>query len=154
MDDTSDSEFGLWAMRCSKSSDNPIIAAASQGSNDVRVWDMATGEAIALLKGHVGRVGSIAFTPDGHGLVSCSRDTTLKHWDLTKITDKSSQEGSDEGCPCTMTLTGHGDLVWDVAVSHDARWIVSGSRDSEVLFWDLKTGDLQCRLQGHSESGE
>jgi general transcriptional corepressor TUP1 len=32
--------------------------------------------------GHIASVSSVAFTPDGEGLVSGDKDGTLKHWDL------------------------------------------------------------------------
>lgn len=41
-----------------------------------------------------------------------------------------------------------------VAVSHDGRWVVSGSKDRGVQFWDSKTAVVQSMLQGHKNSGE
>ena len=40
-----------------------------------------------------------------------------------------------------------------VAVSHDGQWVVSGSKDRGVQFWDAKTATAQCMLQGHKNSG-
>ena len=40
-----------------------------------------------------------------------------------------------------------------VAVSHDGRWVVSGSDDGAVRFWDAKSGIVQLVLQGHEEEG-
>jgi len=45
------------------------------------------------------------------------------------------------------------DFVHCVAVSHDGRWVVSGSGDHGVRFWDAKSGVIQLMLQGHSNSG-
>ena len=39
-----------------------------------------------------------------------------------------------------------------VAVSHDGQWVVSGSKDRGVQFWDAKTANVQCMLQGHKNS--
>lgn len=41
-----------------------------------------------------------------------------------------------------------------VAVSSDGAWIVSGSKDRGVQFWDSKTAVAQFMLQGHKNSGE
>ena len=41
-----------------------------------------------------------------------------------------------------------------VAVSHDSQWVVSGSKDRCVQFWDLRTAQAQLMLQGHKNSGE
>jgi len=43
--------------------------------------------------------------------------------------------------------------VLSVAVSHDGQWVVSGSLDRGVRFWDAKGADVQCILQGHQDSG-
>ena len=45
------------------------------------------------------------------------------------------------------------DYVVSVAVSHDGRWVVSGSKDREVQFWDAKTGIPQMMLRGHKNTG-
>ncbi|EAU89183.1 transcriptional repressor [Coprinopsis cinerea okayama7 len=38
---------------------------------------------------------------------------------------------------CTSTFVGHKDYVLSVAVSGDGQWVVSGSKDRGVQFWDL-----------------
>jgi hypothetical protein len=43
--------------------------------------------------------------------------------------------------------------VISIAVSHDKQWIVSGSKDRGVRFWDAHTGTPQCMLQGHKNTG-
>ncbi|KAJ7665915.1 chromatin associated protein [Mycena polygramma] len=65
---------------------------------------------------------------------------------------KGWKEGEDELGRCVMTFTGHKDYVLSVAVSHDGEWVVSGSKDRGVQFWDAKTGVVQCMLQGHKNS--
>jgi general transcriptional corepressor TUP1 len=41
-----------------------------------------------------------------------------------------------------------------VAVSHDGAWVVSGSKDRSIQFWDSRSAIVQCILQGHKNSGE
>ena len=36
-----------------------------------------------------------------------------------------------------------------VAVSHDGQQVVSGSYDGVIRFWDARTAEVQCVLQGH-----
>jgi glucose repression regulatory protein TUP1 len=43
--------------------------------------------------------------------------------------------------------------VLSVAVSHDGKWVVSGSKDRCVQFWDARTAQMQLMLQGHKNSG-
>jgi len=45
------------------------------------------------------------------------------------------------------------DNVLSAAVSHDGQWVVSGSADHEVQFWDAKSGIVQLMLKGHDLSG-
>jgi len=138
----------------------------------VSIWEMNTGRLVQRLRGHKDTVYSVAFTPDGKGLVSGALDTTVKYWDISwlGIGSGAAEDGSRgrqrEGkgkmpsgsdnttltstlSPCIMDLTGHGDHVLCVAVSHDNAWVVSGSRDKSVLFCDARTGVVQCVLLGH-----
>ncbi|KAI0657026.1 WD40-repeat-containing domain protein [Cubamyces menziesii] len=67
------------------------------------------------------------------------------------------QQGKDSGAgekgsQCTMNFTGHKDYVLSVAVSYDGKWVVSGSKDRGVQFWDANTATAQCMLQGHKNS--
>jgi len=38
-------------------------------------------------------------------------------------------------------------------VSHDGKWVVSGSKDRGVQFWDASRANVQAVLQGHKNSG-
>jgi WD40 repeat protein len=45
------------------------------------VWDAATGQPIGQsLTGHTDAVSGVAFSPDGHGIVSGSFDNTLRSY--------------------------------------------------------------------------
>jgi WD40 repeat protein len=55
----------------------------------VRLWDAATGEELVRLPGHSDYVFSLAFSPDGHTLVSSSGDTTLRLWDTKPLRARS-----------------------------------------------------------------
>ncbi|KAG6908934.1 hypothetical protein DXG01_002713 [Tephrocybe rancida] len=156
-------------------SPNGQFVAAGSLDTVVRIWDVATAQLVERLRGHKDSVYSVAFTPDGRGLVSGSLDKTLKYWDVSGLVSggvKSRKEGSngagpvngpgasgvvarkdgDKTSPCIMNFTGHKDYVLSVAVSHDGQWVVSGSKDRGVQFWDSRTAIVQCMLQGHKNS--
>jgi WD40 repeat protein len=48
----------------------------------VRLWDAASGRAVASLAGHSGWVSSAAFSPDGGRIVTASWDNTARVWDI------------------------------------------------------------------------
>jgi glucose repression regulatory protein TUP1 len=45
------------------------------------------------------------------------------------------------------------DYVLSVAVSPDGAWVVSGSKDRGVQFWNPRDAQTQLMLQGHKNSG-
>lgn len=139
------------------SPDGSLVAAGSLDTV-VRIWDVQTGILVERLKGHKDSVYSVAFTPDGRGLVSGSLDKTLKYWDIQPIIERrrngTLKNGAvDKTSQSLMNFTGHKDYVLSVAVSHDGQWVVSGSKDRGVQFWDAKNAVVQCMLQGHKNSG-
>ncbi|KAG1877108.1 WD40-repeat-containing domain protein [Suillus tomentosus] len=138
-------------------SPNGQLVAAGSLDTVVRIWDVGTGSLIERLRGHRDSVYSVAFTPDGKGLVSGSLDKTLKYWDVSGLLAKRKEavangKKDDKGSQCTMNFLGHTDYVLSVAVSHDGQWVVSGSKDRGVQFWDSHTATTQCMLQGHKNS--
>ena len=146
IDDDPNVDAGMTSVAISP--DARFVAAGSLDTV-VRLWDVSTGTLVNRLRGHGDAVYSVAFTPDGKGLVSGSLDKTLKYWELnTAINNADERFGKSE-----LDFTGHKDYVLSVAISHDGQWIVSGSKDRSVLFWD-KNGRAQLMLQGHKNSGE
>jgi len=151
------------------SRDGKLVATGSLDTV-VRIWDVATGQLIERLNGHRNSVYSVAFTPDGMGLVSGSLDRTLKRWDVSALlksgakntplaqgtgntgAQNGKKEGGERGSVCTLTFVGHKDYVLSGAVSHDGQWVVSGSKDRCVQFWDARTAQMQLLLQGHKNS--
>ena len=94
----------------------------------------------------------ISFSPDGRLLVSASFDKSLKLWD--------GYNGA-----FLATLKGHVGAVYQVcfkfvnnnkcyeqvAWSIDSRMLVSGSKDTTLKVWDMKTKKLMFDLPGHSD---
>ena len=89
----------------------------------VKLWDVASGEPIASLKGHEGEVWSVAFSPDGKMLASRGGtfDNTVKLWDV------------DNREPIA-TLEGHMDVVSSVAFLSDGTRLAARSGYSAVAF--------------------
>jgi len=60
-----------------------LAAAGADGS--VRIWDVATGQETLRLTGHIRQVTGLAFTPDGHRLLSSGG--IVRIWDATPLPD-------------------------------------------------------------------
>ncbi|KAL2270157.1 hypothetical protein VTJ83DRAFT_2341 [Remersonia thermophila] len=89
------------------------------------------------LEGHSSGVFAIAFSPDGHTLVSGSEETTIRLWDTaTGIYQQ--------------TLEGHSAAVTAIAFSPDGKILASASKDTTIRLWDIATGTHQQTLEGHS----
>ena len=76
----------VYALAFSPDEDGRWIATAGEDST-VKVWDSHTGSLVRNFLGHTGLVTSLAFSPNGWRLYSGSRDTTVKVWDLTQLSD-------------------------------------------------------------------
>jgi WD40 repeat protein len=97
----------------------------------LKVWELASGRAVATLQGHSACVTACAMTTDGRHVVSASQDKTLKVWDLASGR-------------AVATLQGHTRSVTACAVTPDGRHVVSGSEDKTLKVWDFAT--YTCRF--------
>jgi WD40 repeat protein len=124
----------FWVNSVCFSPDGKRLASAS---DDLRVWDVVTGQQLLILQGH----RTICFSPDGKRLAGASGDRTVKVWDAA--TGKE-----------LLTLEGHTDAVRSVCFSPDGKRLASGSgplfEPSEVKVWDAATGRKLLILKGHT----
>jgi WD40 repeat protein len=67
------------------------------------VWALGSGQRLATLPGHRGRVNALAAWPDGR-LLSASADRTLRVWDPGSGRCLAVVRGDAE--PCAATITG------------------------------------------------
>ncbi|RFU28896.1 hypothetical protein B7463_g7450, partial [Scytalidium lignicola] len=92
------------------------------------------GPLIQILRGHTSGVTSIRFSPDGKRIVSGSRDSTVRIWDV--ITGELQN-----------TLKGHLGPVVTVIFSPDGNQIASHHIFSSVInVWDARNGELRPTL--------
>ncbi|MEX0867799.1 MAG: WD40 repeat domain-containing protein, partial [Pirellulales bacterium] len=60
----------------------PRKIATGGTDNDIRLWDLSTGDETDRLYGHKGSVGALAYDPGRQRLASGSFDTTIRLWNL------------------------------------------------------------------------
>ncbi|PVV02004.1 hypothetical protein BB560_003553 [Smittium megazygosporum] len=147
IDDMGPKDAGVTSVAFSP--DGRLVAAASLDKM-IRLWDAHTGQFLERVEGHKDSVYAVSFSPDGRYLLSGSLDKSLKIWELLS---RPGPNGRPMGRSiCTRTLHGHKDFVLSVAYSPDGNWIISGSKDRCVQFWDQRNAQVQCILQGHKNS--
>lgn len=123
----------------------------------VRVYDLslktATLKLATTLEGHADSVYSVAFDESDGSVLSGSLDKTIRKW---------SEIDKDKKC---TVIANHRDFVLSVVSSSDPSssspssssansrsFIISGSKDRTVQFWDETSQSHQLTLQGHKNS--
>jgi WD40 repeat protein len=113
-------------------------------TGDLSLWDYATGAEIRRLVGHTETpfAGVLFCPPDGRHALSgagdvfgIAEDNTLRLWDVT-----TGQE--------VRRFEGHTDRLWDIDVSADGRFAVSGSADGTVRLWAISTEPVLSGVKG------
>jgi WD40 repeat protein/tRNA A-37 threonylcarbamoyl transferase component Bud32 len=102
----------------------------------VRLWDVATQQERATLRGHRGDVHAVAFAPDGKSLASGCSDGTVRVWDLATGEART---------------VAHGGMVLSVNFTPDGKTLASGSTDGTAKLWDMTTGQEPALLAGHAQ---
>ena len=154
---------------------NPDGRYIAAGNLDemVRIWSVRTGQLVEKW-GHGNTVQSVAFTPDGKGLVSGSSDT-WKYWDISLLEStkpgyaKTKDSTAGQKSKVTVHTVRHPHVpvqlflltqvypflflpfclqnsVSSIAISPDGP---SGPTDDTVRIWALRNAALKCTLKGH-----
>ena len=117
------------------SPDGQLVVTAGGSDDTARVWRVATGEQLRVLRGHSNLVTSVDVSPDGKLAATGSSDNTARIWDL-------------ETGRTRVVLKGHRDTVSAVGFSPDGRYVVTGSYDGTARVWDVETGEQLLELRG------
>lgn len=167
----------------------------SRGINpEVAIWDVETGGRIQILQGEAkdaesglssaeAQLWSVAFSPDGRGVLEGGFDGTLRLWDATtgqivlKIAaHDSAVAGVDFGPDGDLLVSGDVDghvRLWDTAngrplgpptvctapISHltfasDAGRVLGSLRDGRLCLWRAMHGQLQLEIEIQAQSWE
>ena len=63
--------------------------AVACADNLIRLWDVASRQEVAELRGHGAYVRAVQFSPDGTRLASASGDFTVRIWDTLSAQDRA-----------------------------------------------------------------
>jgi WD40 repeat protein/serine/threonine protein kinase len=102
------------------------LVASAGDDGVVRLWELESGKAVALLREHAGPIRAVAFSQDGEWLASAGEDGKISLW--------SVEDWSLKHC-----FEGHRGEVYALAFPppHSAM-LVSGGADGTVRAWSLK----------------
>jgi eukaryotic-like serine/threonine-protein kinase len=161
------------------SPDGQYIASASN-DNTVRVWEVATGNTLVVLR-HSDIAWSVQWSPYGTYVASASKDHTVRIWDaisggniqvlrtsptvsyavawspdgkriLLGLGDHTAQIWAVASGRKLLTYRGHADRVYSVSWSPDGSRIASGGSDRTVQVWEAATGKLTFTYQCNSSA--
>jgi WD40 repeat protein/serine/threonine protein kinase len=113
----------------------------------IALWDTSTGQELFTLRGHIDRVNSVAFSPDGKKLAAVSGGYSmggnplpgeLRIWDLA--TKKE-----------LLRVAAHNGPAMAVAFHPDGKRIATAGRDRTAKIWDVETGNKLLVLEGHGD---
>src|SRR5262249_41043987 len=104
------------------SPDNKLLATTGY-DRLIKLWDVATGHEVWVLKDHSATVYSLSFSPDSKLLASGAADRAVKVWDLA--TGKR-----------LYTLGESTDWVYAVAWSPDGLHLAAAGVDKSIRIWE------------------
>ncbi|MHC5108611.1 MAG: WD40 repeat domain-containing protein, partial [Planctomycetota bacterium] len=144
----------------------------------VRLWDGVAGQDRYHVSGIGRAVTAISFLPDGFSYLTISQDRILRLWDAQTnelVARKGPFKDGLHGLAVSgdgrwlavgsrndirvfearsgrehAELTGHEDIVFDVAFDASGRYIASASKDKTVRIWRVANGELVETITGDS----
>ena len=116
----------------------------------VRVWDVATGETLRVIRGQIGKgdegkIFAAALSPNERwlavgGWLPGSREES----DSIRFVDFRTGQ-------IRRLLKGHRSSINDLAFSPNSRHLLSGSFDHTARLWDVSAGKVKHVLRGHTD---
>jgi WD40 repeat protein len=134
------------------SPDGNLVAAGRFWSDEIWVWDYATGQLLQKLTPPIGQAdlgyNFVSFSPDGSKLAGAKFDTIAPVWDTKSWEVLYIIE--DHEPPAE---------IWSVAWSPDGSRLLttsgseeSGAQDKTARVWDAETGEELLVLRGHTKA--
>jgi WD40 repeat protein len=119
------------------SPDGQLIAISA--GDVITIHEHENFNELARLRGHLGNVTSLSWSPDSKFLASgASNDTVIHIWDVNTGTE-------------AYALRGHDGWIRNVSFSPDGSKLASGATDLEIRIWDLTSQRTIHTLTGHTD---
>ncbi|PMV26494.1 MULTISPECIES: WD40 repeat domain-containing protein [unclassified Pseudomonas] len=114
------------ANQCAFNASGTLLVSASSDYT-ARVWEIPSLRLKSVLVGHDDDIEMAAFSPDGQTIATCSRDHSIRLFDLSGRT--------------LRILSGHDADVISVCWAADGKTLVSSSDDGSIRRWDAASGE-------------
>ncbi|KAL2815838.1 nuclear distribution protein nudF [Aspergillus cavernicola] len=118
--------------------DNVLLASCSSDMS-IKLWKPADDyKNIRTLQGHGHIVSAVRFMSSGNLLISASRDTDIRVWDVSTGY-------------CVKTIDGHTGWVRDICLSYDGKFLLSSGHDMTARLWDISVSNPEIKrtMIGH-----
>ena len=120
---------------------SPMPFTIKMSDKTLRLWDLAAGRCVRVMRGHTGEIESIDLSSDGRWALTASHDSALRLWDLPRGT-------------CERVFSGHRGMLGDARLLPGGRREISAcSRDNTLRIWDLTTGRCLRTITGACATG-
>jgi F-box and WD-40 domain protein CDC4 len=152
---------GVWALQYVN---NTLVSGSIDRT--VRVWNMKQRKCTHIFKGHTSTVRCLQIVmpvlvkgrmePSQPLIVTGSRDFSIRVWNLPDVetcpptADQQPFIGEGANPWFKYLLVGHTNSVRSIAAH--GYTLVSGSYDNTVAVWNLETGRMVHRMEGHTSN--
>lgn len=107
--------------------DDEYIAASASDSNRIHLFRASTTTRFETYSGHSDHVTSVRFNYSRKGLISTSKDNTIRLWNI------STTQNTSTPCPSPINNV---DLTW-------SETLLATTHKKDMRFWDLSSGNAQ-----------
>lgn len=122
------------------STDGNTVAAGGDYTPDVPIWDSRTSNERVTLKGHVGTIRGVCFSPDSTKVATVATDGALKVWDAESgrllATCRPLPGAGDRPSDGWITFTPDGYYAASPNADRFIRWRVDGELRESSAFDD------------------
>lgn len=150
---------GVWALQYVG---NTLVSGSIDRT--VRVWNIKKRKCTHIFKGHTSTVRCLQIVepvmingrlePSQPLIVTGSRDFSIRVWNLPNVEEETESDepyiGEANNPWFKFLLFGHTNSVRSIAAHGNT--LVSGSYDNTVAVWNLETGRMVHRMEGHTSN--
>lgn len=113
---------------------NAKLIASCSDDRSIRLWNMATGEQLAVGWGHTARIWNLKFFHDDTKLISVSEDCTCRTWNINLVSGYNKVEFLVDHIFEAHLIKN----VWGVDIKEDEMIAVTSGNDGRLKLIDLQ----------------